>query len=368
MLELVWVTPSNFTIMTLCVCLIVTLNVYFSEYFIKARSTPTGNDDTDKEEQNITMIDFPEFFQSMLWNKSDEDAAHNNNNFMKNVNNDRWAYIKFSIFNMFYFIIMFLTIIFLHRYPTFLLVIQHISVFMVITLNFLQFGRALHTVPLSLLYGCIWFVSLNTEYRWIINNTIVFMCIILTGYIRFKNFIYLQIFMWLAFFYDVYMLHGIQMDGLQFFSVREEVTPNNVDEMQKSCQNLLCHLFSHDSNFKIPTAFSIQFGQQIDHVFIGTGDIMIGSFVANFAFRFFEKTKYMAFTVLTFGGAVGMLSYVTTNAPFPALLTIVPICTLSLMFLAVWSNRSHELIVGCKKERSVRSKSVNGHLFAWYKS
>ena len=375
MIETIWVAPSNFSIMTVCVCAIVTLNVYFAEYFINRRNST----DSNGKEQNLKIIDFPGFFQTILWSKSDEDS-NNNSKYLKdtttttNNKNDRWSYIKFSIMNLFYFLIMFMIITVLHQYPSFLLVIQHISVFLVITLNFLQFGKALHTIPLSIVYGSIWFMSLNTEYRWILNNTIVFMCILLTGYIRFRNFIYLQIFMWLAFFYDVYMLYGIQIDGIQFFSIREELTAAASSVMtatggggvvQQSCQTMLCHLFSHDNNFKIPTAFSVQLGAEIDHVYIGTGDIMIGSFVTNFAFRFFEKTNYMVFTVFTFGGAVGMLSYVTTNAPFPALLTIVPVCTMSLVFLALWSSRSHELIVGCKnKDRSAyrKSKSIDSRL------
>ena len=380
MIDVIWVTPSNFSIMTLCVCVIVTLNVYFAEYFINRKHSNNANGSSKEPKFNI--IHFPEFFQTMFWSKSEEDDSNtsNSNKYTKNTTtttnkNDRWSYLKFSLLNLFYFLIMFSIVTVLHQYPSFLLIIQHISVFLVITLNFLQFGKALHTIPLSMIYGFIWLVSLNTDYRWILNNTIVFMCILLTGYIRFKNFLYLQIFMWLAFFYDVYMLHGIQVDGLQFFSIREEVAVVSSSVVtangggggaaQQSCQTMLCHFFNHDNNFQIPTAFSVQLGAEVDHVYIGTGDIMIGSFVANFAFRFFEKTNYMVFTVFTFGGAVGMLSYVTTNTPFPALLTIVPICTLSVVFLALLSRRSQELIIGCKnKDRSVyrKSKSIDDRL------
>lgn len=382
MFELAWQEPSNFTIMTLSVCVIVTINVYFTEYFISRKSSNKGT-----VAQN-NMIDLPEFFHSFFWNKSEaEDNSGTSTNNNKNNTSmqsattaserdnkgEGWAYFKFLLVNSLYFVTIFVTITVLHRFSMLLLIIQHISVFVVIILSFLQFGKPFRTVPLSLVYGYIWLISLNSDYRWVLNNTIVFMCILLTGYIRFKNFIYLQIFMWVAFFYDVYMLNGIKVSSFQLFSVREEVqavalNTDNVVNLSaaaaESCDNLLCKLFSHDTNFKIPTAFSVQFGQKMDHVFIGTGDIMIGSFVANFAFRFFKKTNYMAFTVLMFGAAISMLSYVTTNAPFPALMTIVPVCTLSLIVLALWSNKSVELIIGCKeKPGSRKKKSIDELLY-----
>jgi len=277
--------------------------------------------------------------------------------------NSQLDYAKFIFFNSLYFVFMFMLITVLHQYAVILLIVQHCAVIGVILLNFLQFGKPSRAVPLTVLYGFLWLSSVNTDYRWMLNNTIVIMCILLTGYIRFKNFIYLQIFMWLAFVYDVYMLSSIHLgDSFQFFSVRETtLEPLSVQhtDNEELCKTLLCHVFNHDSTFKIPTAFSIQFGSKVDHVFIGTGDIMIGAFVANFASRFFKKPNYVAFTVFAFGSAVSLLSHVATNAPFPALLTIVPICTLALMVLAIWSNKSMELLLDCEKSdcRTIRRQS-----------
>jgi len=340
---------SNFSIMTFCVCAIVTLSVYFTEYFIKRKART--------KEHNI--IEFPEFFQTLLNSQEDNDKLLPTSN-SKDSSSTPTTYSRFFIFNFLYFVFMFILITFLHRYAAVLLVVQHIAVIGVIFLCFMQFGRPTRAIPLALLYAALWLTSIDTPYRWILNNTIVVMCILLTGYIRFKNFIYLQIFMWLAFVYDVYMLSGINVSNnlqhFQFFSYHENlaaVAPT-VDPLIQQCKNLLCHVFNHDNNFKIPTAFSIQFGEEIDHVFIGTGDIMIGAFVANFTFRFFKKTNYMAFTVISFGVSVALLSQISTNAPFPALLTIVPICTLALMVLGLWSNKSLEMILDCQEGSNCR--------------
>ena len=344
---------SNFSIMTLSVCGIVTLNVYFTEYFIRRKS----------RSKDHKMIDFPDFFHSLFRPIDDEKGAIKKMNNGNEELNNQSNYAKFLFFNSLYFVFMFMLITLLHQYAVILLIVQHCAVIGVILLNFLQFGKPSRAVPLTILYGFLWLSSVNTNYRWMLNNTIVIMCILLTGYIRFKNFIYLQIFMWLAFVYDVYMLSGIHLgNGLQFFSVRETTTvPLSVQntDSDELCKTLLCHVFNHDNNFKIPTAFSIQFGSKVDHVFIGTGDIMFGAFVANFASRFFKKPNYVAFTVFAFGGAVGLLSHVATNAPFPALLTIVPICTLALMVLALWSNKSMELLLDCEKSecRTIRKNS-----------
>ena len=339
---------SNFSIMTCCVCAIVTLSVYFTEYFIKRKIRTKEH----------SIIEFPEFFQTLMSSQEDNDTLlstkKNNNESSSTVT----TYSRFFIFNFLYFVFMFGLITFLHRYATVLLVVQHIAVVGVIFLCFMQFGRPKRAIPLALIYATVWLTSIDTPYRWILNNTIVVMCILLTGYIRFKNFIYLQIFMWLAFVYDVYMLSGINVsDPLQFLSYHDNVavvTSTVAAPLAQKCSNLLCHVFNHDNNFKIPTAFSIQFGEEIDHVFIGTGDIMIGAFVANFSFRFFKKTNYMAFTVISYGVSVALLSQVSTNAPFPALLTIVPICTLALMVLGVWSNKSLEMILDCQEGSNCR--------------
>ena len=80
MIETIWVAPSNFSIMTVCVCAIVTLNVYFAEYFINRRNST----DSNGKEQNLKIIDFPGFFQTILWSKSDEDS-NNNSKYLKDT-------------------------------------------------------------------------------------------------------------------------------------------------------------------------------------------------------------------------------------------------------------------------------------------
>lgn len=341
---------SNFSLMTIFSCGIVMLSVYFSEQFIRK---PMKN--SSSKENIICLPDVLQPVVSAIIEKKSERKQK-----------QAQGYLLFFLYNILYFLAMFTTVVVMKRYPIFLLCIQHIAIIIVIGFCFLQFARPTVAIPCAAVYALLWFLSLNTSYRWIINNTIVIMCVLLTGYVQFRNFLYLQIFMWLAFVYDVYMLGGVNITNtFQFFSYTtdkpniEKVVQPALETAAESCQNLLCSIFSHDKSFKIPTVFSVQFGNPMEYVYIGSGDIMIGALVANFSLTFFKKIKYLLFTVSCFGVSIALLSQVT-QTPFPALLSIVPICSIGIILSGLFSRRWLELLVD--KEHSKSRVIVQNHV------
>lgn len=343
---------SNFSLMTICACGIVMLSVYFAEEYIRKPSKTSSN----LTENIIRLPDVLQPVVSVFIEKKSDDKQYRKPALEQ-------SYVLFLVYNIIYFLAMFVTVVVMKKYPILLLCVQHIAIVIVIGFYFLQFARPTVAIPCAAVYTLVWFLSVNTSYRWMINNTIVIMCVLMTGYVQFRNFLYLQIFMWLAFVYDVYMLGGVNIAStFQFFSYTDKPLINPVEPVldiqavTDSCQTLLCSIFSHDKSFKIPTVFSVQFGNPIDYVYIGSGDIMIGALVANFSLTFFKKVKYMLFTVLCFGVSVALLSQVT-RTPFPALLSIVPICTIAIMLSGLCSRRWLELLVD-NKDHHPKSKVI----------
>lgn len=334
----------NFWLMNLCVSLMTLLSAFYSEKFIHK-----NNSDPNIMNNIIYIPDC--IFGNTEKNKTNNKATPNKKEDTK--------YIKYLVLNIIYFLIMLGSVITMKNYPNAMAFLQHLAILFIITLYFLQFIKPSIAIPVSVLYTVIWFASLYTSYRWIINNTVVLMCILMTGYIQFRNFIYLQIFMWIAFIYDVYLLTGIHVVtnyGSEIFSYKQdEISPTS--SIHNLCENLLCTLFNHNHNYALPTVFSIQIGDETNHVFIGTGDIIIGAFVANFALNFFKSRKYLFCMVIMYSTSLALLSQVD-ETPFPALLSIVPICSVTLLVLGLFSRRSSELVLD-KYPNEVEERTIS---------
>lgn len=323
-------TNANFIIMNVSVSALVFMSAYYADFFIRG----------SREVKLKNVIHVPD---SVL-------PSHENN---ENIPCDETIfgclkqrrYLSYFAYNIIYFVLMFYSVVGMKKYPGVMVIIQHIAIVSIISLYFLQFVRPTIAVPISIAYATVWFLSGHTQYRWLVNNTIVIMSVLLTGYIQFKNFMYLQIFMWLAFVYDVYLLAGLKFFGAgsELFSI-DQKSDVNIQGVTTTCQTLLCSLFTHNSNYELPTVFSIQLGRSENFVYIGTGDIIIGAFAANFTLLFFKNIKYLIFTVATFGLSIAMLSQVA-ETPFPALLSIVPLCTVGLLLSGLASKRSVEMLL-----------------------
>ena len=235
-----------------------------------------------------------------------------------------------------YFLVILASVAFIEIYPKFIVYVQYSTIFVIICVFFLQYVKCQIAIPLSVLYTIAWMVSGNTQYRWIINNTIVVMVVIMTGYIEFQSFVYLQIFMWLAFLYDLTLLgdlHAVK-DAPEIFtynSIHSNVT-------QKLCSTLLCSLQNHNNFYELPTVFAMQLNSSETSAYIGAGDIIIGAFLANFALLFFQSKAHLTFIVGTFSVAVGFLVKVEST-PFPALAIIVPICTMGFLIAITFSGK-----------------------------
>ena len=340
----------NFWIMNGCVCLMVLLSACFAEFFIRGRAK-----DVTKIQHSVIYVPDSVFGTERTISPSLQSNS--------GEENKKRRYILYIIYNICYFLLMMYSVVTMKKYPLIMVGIQHVAVMFIVTIFILQFTRPTLAIPLSVIFALVWLFSMDTSFRWITNNTIVLMCIMLTGYVQFKNFAYLQIFMWLAFIYDVYLLAGFKFigGGAELFSFDNDFTPTPTAAVAKdSCGNLLCSLFSHYHSYELPTVFSIQIGDESSFIFIGTGDIIIGAFVANFSLFYFKARKYLFIAVFAFGTSVAALSQVT-ETPFPALLSIVPLCTMGLLFCAVISGRSVEMLLGLScndMQRTILPKHV----------
>ena len=116
------------------------------------------------------------------------------------------------------------------------------------------------------------------------------------------------------------------------------------------CSSLLCKLFEMNNTWELPAVFTVRLGDSTTHVFLGTGDIIIGSIISNFAMSFFRSSKCVLTIVASYSLAIGLLSQVDSNRPYPALVSIVPCCSVALVFCAVL----------CRKTKSLFSMSHCG--------
>lgn len=244
----------------------------------------------------------------------------------------------YLLLNILYFTMMACMVTALRYYPIYIIYIQHIAVVGFIMMAFDGWFPPIIAYPLGITLSIIWFLSGSTGYRWILNNIIIVVFTLMIGDIHFKNFTVLQIFMWSAFVYDVCVLAGNVSLTPTMFSVK-------VDE----CDTLICHLFQIHDKWELPSVFTVKFGNATQ-VFLGTGDILLGALIVNFSKAFFKSTKYVVAVVLSFSFSLSLLSQVD-SLPFPALASIVPVCTVAIILCAIVSGKTKQLF-SVNKEHS----------------
>lgn len=238
--------------------------------------------------------------------------------------------VHYVVLNFLYFSLMALLVIALRYYPTYIVYIQHMAVVGFIMIAFDSWFHPFIAYSCGISFSLLWFFSGNTAYRWIINNIIIVIFTLMVGDIQFKSFAVLQVFMWSAFLYDVCVLASTMNLGPALFSVSVE-----------KCDALICHLFRMHDQWELPSVFTVKFGNATQ-VFLGTGDILLGALVVNFSKHFFKSTKYVVVIVLSFSFALGLLSQIE-SMPFPALATIVPVCTFAIVVCAFVSGQTKQL-------------------------
>ena len=252
---------------------------------------------------------------------------------------------QYLLFNFTYFASMGLTVLVLQYYPSVMIILQHVAVVSFIMIAFAQWLPLKTGYLLGILFGAIWLLSVETQFRWIINNMIIAMFAFLASHVQFRNFAFLQIFLWTALVYDVCLLARMN-ENPQVLSIGE-------------CGNLLCQLFEMNSAWELPSVFTVRFGENQTHVFLGTGDIIIGAIVANFAMSFFKSPRCLLGVVASYSIAIAFLSQVDTNRPYPALISIVPMCSVSLVCCAVACKKTKRLFSLSNKESSdLRTEDV----------
>ena len=235
----------------------------------------------------------------------------------------------YLLLNFGYFATMGLIVIVLQYYPPVMITLQHVAVMSFIVIAFAQWLPCKIGYLLGAAFAGVWLLSFKTQFRWIINNVIIGMFAFLASHVQFRNFAFLQIFLWTALVYDVCLLARMN-DVPQPLSIGD-------------CSNLLCQLFEMNSAWELPSVFTVRFGENETHVFLGTGDIIIGTIVANFAMSFFKSPKCLFCVVGSYSTAIAFLSQVDTNRPYPALISIVPICSVSLVGCAILCKKTKRL-------------------------
>ena len=244
----------------------------------------------------------------------------------------------YLLLNFSYFASMGLTVVVLQYYPSVMIILQHFAVFSFIIIVFAQWLPLKMGYLVGTVFGALWLLSVQTEFRWIFNNLIIAMFAFLASHVQFRNFAFLQIFLWTALVYDVCLLARMN-DSPQVLSVGE-------------CGNLLCQLFEMNSSWELPSVFTVRFGENQTHVFLGTGDIIIGSIVANFAMSFFKSARCLLGVVASYAIAIALLSQVEDDRPYPALISIVPMCSFSLVGCAIACRKTKRLFSMSNKENS----------------
>ena len=214
-------------------------------------------------------------------------------------------------------------------HPLFMIFVQHIAIILFIILAFLQWFKPCLALCLGGLFSIIWLVSANTTFRWILNDMVVALFSLLVSHVRFQHFPSLQMFLWIAVLYDICLLETLSKGLPSLFSAGD-------------CDTLICNAFEINNSWELPTLFTFKLGPQEDHVFLGTGDIIIGCLVANFSEMFFNSLRYLSGTVLSYAIAIALLRKVD-DEPYPALVTIVPLCSLQLVVSAILSRKTRKL-------------------------
>ena len=285
--------------------------------------------------------------------KKQETEIHSSLTKLEHLNNGdcqeiRMNLSRYFVLNTLYFSLMACMVITQRYYPIYIIYIQYMTVVGFVLIAFDGWFRPAVSYPLGIALVVLWFLSGGTQFRWILNDVIIVIFTLMVGDIQFKNFTVLQIFMWSAFLYDVCLLAGTVSLAPSLFSVK-------INE----CDALICHLFQLHDKWELPSVFTVKFGNSTQ-VYLGTGDILLGSLVVNFSKCFFKSTKYVVVIVLSFSFALGLLSQID-SVPFPALASIVPVCTLAIIVCAIVSGKTRQLF-SVKREHS---GDTIGLIIAW---
>ena len=228
-----------------------------------------------------------------------------------------------------YFVMMALSIALFQSHPYFMVLVQHITVIFCILIAFLQWFQPHLALCLGGLFSITWIASASTTFRWILNDMVIALFSLLVSHVHFQNFPSLQIFLWIAVVYDICLVNTV------FRGVPSLLSVGN-------CDTILCNAFEINNEWELPTIFTFKLGPRDEHVFLGAGDIIIGCLVANFSQMFFKSSRYLSGTVLSFALAIALLSRVD-DEPYPALVTIVPLCSCQLVVSAILSCKTKKL-------------------------
>lgn len=239
------------------------------------------------------------------------------------------ATLRRFFFYTVYFVLMAVSVILFQSHPYFMIFVQHITVFFCILIAFLQWFQPYLALCFGGLFSLAWIASASTTLRWVINNMVIALFSLLVSHVHFRNFPSLQMFLWIAVVYDVCLVKLLSRSLPSFFSAGD-------------CETVLCNAFEINNEWELPTIFTFKLGPREEHVFLGAGDIIIGCMVANFSQMFFRSSKYLSGTVLSYALAIALLSK-TEKEPYPALVTIVPLCTCQLVVSAILSRKAKKL-------------------------
>jgi len=229
-----------------------------------------------------------------------------------------------------YFVLMAASVVLLQSHPYIMISVQHITVIFCIMLTFFQWFRPYVALCFGGLFSIIWIMSAATTFRWVINDIVIGLFALLVSHVHFQNFPSLQMFLWIAVVYDICLVKTISRGLPSLFSAGDY------------CDTVLCKAFELSDAWELPTIFTFKIGPREGHVYLGAGDIIIGCMVANFSQMFFRSSKYLSGTVLSYAVAIALLSQVE-NDPYPALVTIVPLCSFQLVVSAILSRKARRL-------------------------
>ena len=229
-----------------------------------------------------------------------------------------------------YFVLMAVFVVLFQSHPYIMISVQHITVIFCIMLTFFQWFRSYVALCFGGLFSLIWILSAATTLRWVINDIVIGLFALLVSHVHFQNFPSLQMFLWIAVVYDVCLVKTISRGLPSLFSTGDH------------CDTVLCKAVEVSDAWELPTIFTFKIGPREGHVYLGAGDIIIGCMVANFSQMFFRSSKYLSGTVLSYAVAIALLSQVG-NEPYPALVTIVPLCSFQLVVSAILSRKARRL-------------------------
>ena len=232
-----------------------------------------------------------------------------------------------------YFLTMFAAIFFFKHCPNGMVVLQHATIIGFIAAAFVDWFGKRRGLAIALAFVVLWILSTATPFRWLLNNIIVGLFAILASHIKVSNFVSLQIFLWTALVYDVCTVNIVKSSAISLFSFKSDT----------ACETIICEILRANQEWQLPNLFSMELGKKEYFVSLGTGDIVIGCIVANFSQTFFKSVKYVTAIVASFALSIALLYHVG-HSPYPALISIVPCCTVAIILCSVFTGSTRKLL------------------------